>query len=70
MPSRSTVTQLRPTTVTYKGYTITLKHRPKINDWTYTVTYNIPLRLSDHSPRYDTALNQAKAEIDALVSRS
>lgn len=66
--SRS-VRQLKPTEVVYRGYTIKLTHRPKINDWQYHITYHIPLTLSDHAPRYEQALTQAKAEIDTLVDK-
>lgn len=69
MSSGRKVAQLHPTTVTYRNHIITLKHRPKTNDWTYTVTHNIPLTLSNHAPRYETALNAAKAEIDQVLDK-
>lgn len=68
MSSPDDVTRLHPNEVTYKGYHIKLTHRPKTNDWTYTIVHHIPLKLSYHAPRYDTALTQAKAEIDRLTA--
>lgn len=68
MPQRK-VEQLKPTEVKYRGKTIKLKHRPKINDWQYIVTHNIPLTLTNHAPRYDTALEMAKADIDAVLDK-
>ena len=61
------VKKLLPTSVNYRGHTIELTHRKNVNDWTYSILYHIPLRMSDKAPRYDTALAQAKADIDALI---
>lgn len=61
------VTQLQPNTVKYKGYIIKLTHRPKTNDWTYSINVDLPLTLSNKAPRYQTALSQAKAEIDKII---
>lgn len=63
------VHQIKPNIVTYRGHTIKLTHRPKVNDWQYHITYHIPLTLSDHAPRYEQALAQAKQEIDALMEK-
>ena len=68
MSSPSDVAQLHPTNVTYKGYHIKLTHRPKTNDWTYSIIHNIPLTLSHHAPRYSTALKQARDEIDRITA--
>lgn len=68
MSSPNGVTKLQPTNVTYKGYHIRLTHRPKTNDWQYKIIHTIPLTLTNHAPRYDTALTQAKAEIDRLTA--
>ena len=62
------VVNLQPREVEYKGHTIRLTHRPKINDWTYEVIHTRTVRLSNHAPRYGAALDHAKAMIDNLVS--
>lgn len=67
MSSTRNVTQLQPTTVTYKDHTIKLTHRPRINDWTYTVSHTRTITLSDHAPLYSAALRAAKRDIDVLL---
>lgn len=63
------VRQLQPEQVQYKGYTITLTHRPKINDWTYSFTHTHTMTISNTYPRYETALKHAKKSIDILDKR-
>lgn len=53
--------------VEYKGHKITLTHRPKTNDWTYTITHTRTITLKHHAPRYEAALKMAKDEIDILL---
>lgn len=65
--SARNVAKLHPNTVNYRDHTIKLTHRPKINDWSYTVTHTRTLNLTNHAPRYDTALAAAKHDIDILL---
>lgn len=67
MSTSPKVTALNPKEVRYKGYLIKLTHRPKTNDWSYSITAQLQMKLSDKSPRYATALAQAKSDIDALT---
>lgn len=64
--SGSNVKKLHQTNVTYRGHAIKLTHRPDTNDWKYSITYHLPMILSNYEPRYDTALRKAKQEIDAI----
>ena len=61
------VKKLQPTEVQYKDHSITLTHRPSVNDWTYTVSHTRTITLSQHAPRYDSALRLAKRDIDILL---
>jgi len=63
----ASVTVLQPRSISYRGAVITLTHRPKINDWVYTIEYTRTITLSSFAPRYETALAQAKAELDAYM---
>lgn len=63
----ASVRQIRPQYVEYKGHKIKLTHRPALNDWTYTFTHTHTMTISDHYPRYDTALKHAQQSIDALT---
>lgn len=65
--SQSTVKPLYPSKVEYKGYTITLRLRPKTNDWEYSFTHTTTLTIRMHAPRYETAVKAAKYDIDALT---
>jgi len=67
MSSARNVQRLHPTTVTYKDHTIKLTHRPKTNDWTYTVSHTRTITLTNHAPRYDTALRHAQHDIDLML---
>lgn len=65
--SASKAVPLHPTSVEYKGHTIKLTHRIKTNDWTYEVRHTRTITLKNNAPRYETALKQAKRDIDILV---
>lgn len=65
--SAEKATPLHPTEVQYKGHTIKMTHRPGTNDWVYEVTHTRTLKLSQHAPRYETALRMAKRDIDILA---
>lgn len=67
MSSARNVEQLHPATVTYKDHTIKLTHRPRINDWTYTVSHTRTITLTNHAPRYDSAVRAAQHDIDVLL---
>lgn len=67
MSAAHAVTPLHPTRVEYKGHTIKLTHRVKVNDWTYEIKHTRTIVLKNHAPRYDTALSAAKNDIDALT---
>lgn len=60
-------TPLRPTEVMYKDHKITLTLRPRTNDWHYSFTHTRTITVSNQAPRYDTALRQAKNDIDTLT---
>jgi hypothetical protein len=61
------VKQIHPTEVTYRNHNITLTHRPKINDWHYSFQHIQTLTIKSFAPRYDTALKQAKRDIDIML---
>lgn len=62
-------TPIRPTTVQYRDHTIVLTHRPKTNDWEYTVKHTRTILLRNHAPRYETALKQAKRDLDIVLGK-
>jgi len=61
------VEPIHPTEVKYRDHNIILTHRPRINDWHYTITHTQVLTLNNHAPRYDVALKQAQHDIDILL---
>lgn len=60
-------TPMSPREVQYRGYTITLTHRVKTNDWTYTINHVVHMTLSQAAPRYESALRLAKHDVDVLL---
>ena len=58
---------LHPEKVKYRDHVITLTHRTKTNDWTYSITHTRTITLKNKAPRYDAALALAKQEIDILT---
>lgn len=67
--SADRATPLHPTEVQYKGHTIKMTHRAVTNDWVYEVLHTRTIKLSQHAPRYETALKQAKRDIDILTQK-
>ena len=64
------VTPLHPTEVHYRDHVITLTHRPKVNDWQYSVEHTRTIVLRNVAPRYETALKAAKLDIDILLGQN
>lgn len=60
---------LHPTEVNYRDHKIKLTHRPGTNDWTYEVKHTRTITLSDKAPRYDTAVKNAKRDVDCLLGK-
>ena len=63
----SAIKQLHPTTIPSRDHTIKLTHRPRINDWSYSIIHTRTIELTSHAPRYDRALEAAKRDIDILL---
>jgi hypothetical protein len=63
----SNLVSLQPAQVMYRDHVITLTHRTKTNDWTYTITHTRTITLKNKAPRYEAALKLAKQEIDILT---
>lgn len=63
------VTKLHPNEVTYRDHVITLTHRPRVNDWQYSITHTRTIVLSNFAPRYETALKAAQLDIDILLGQ-
>ena len=62
-----TVQPLHAPKVQYRAHTIKLTHRPKTNDWKYSVSHTRTITLTNHAPRYESALKQAMKDIDNLL---
>ena len=63
-------TQLHPTSVTYRDHVIVLTHRPRTNDWEYAVRHTRTILLRNVAPRYETALKQAKRDLDIVLGKA
>ena len=63
-------TPLHPNKVTYRDHVIVLTHRPKTNDWEYAVKHTRTILLRNVAPRYETALKQAKRDLDIVLGKA
>ncbi len=63
------IKQLEPAKVQYRDHTITMVHRPLVNDWSYEVQHTRTLTMTGTCPRYQAALALAKGDVDALVGK-
>lgn len=68
--SHKAVSKLHPERVTYRDHSITLRYRPKTNDWSYKFVHTTTMTINNHAPRYETAVAAAKKDIDNLVGNN
>ena len=61
------IAQLHKTKIQYRGQTIKLTHRPKVNDWKYEIILSRVIRISDTQVRYGAAVEAAKTAIDLFT---
>lgn len=52
----------------YKRHEIELIYRPATNDWKYHIEHVRSMTLSGVQPRYDSALKEAKKDIDIMIA--
>lgn len=71
-PSRLSNVHTLPThptrTIIYRDIEIVFTHRPDLNDWQYHFIRQIPFTYTEHFPRLERAITEAKARVDRVLN--